>query len=108
MLARDAQDVMRRLARRETVFCSAAGKKDDGRRFTRTLNAIRVIASSGRFSPLVENDFKKALIAYLEDSHQSHAVGDFTNTLTVLMRDEQEAATRAIEAARWARPIAPA
>ncbi len=100
---------MRRLARRETVFCSAAGKKkDDGRRFTRTLNAIRVIASSGRFSPLVENDFKKALIAYLEDSHQSHAVGDFTNTLTVLMRDEQEAATRAIEAADPARPIAPA
>ncbi len=99
LLARDAQNVMRRLARRETVFCSAAGKKNDGRSFTRTFNAIRIITSSGRFSPLVENDFKKALIAYLEDSHQSRAVGDFTNTLTVLMRDEQEAATRAIDAA---------
>lgn len=99
LLARDAQDVMRRLARRETVFCSAAGKKSDGRSFTRTLNAVRTIVLSGRFSLLIENDFKKALIAYLEESHQSRAVGDFTNTLTVLMRDEQEAATRAIDAA---------
>ena len=81
------------------MFCSAAGKKNDGRSFTRTLNAVRTIVLSGRFSLLVENDFKKALIAYLEESHQSRAVGDFTNTLTVLMRDEQEAATRAIDAA---------
>ena len=46
-------------ATRDGVLLRSRQEKDDGRRFTRTLNAIRVIASSGRFSPLVEKRFQE-------------------------------------------------
>ncbi len=99
LLARDAQDAMRRLARRETVFCSAGGKSSDGRSFSRTPNAVQTLLFSSRFPLLIETEFKAALVAYLRDFHQARAIGDFTNTLTVLMREEQEAAARALDAA---------
>lgn len=98
-VAHDAQYVMRKLARRETVFFSMLSKKDtSGKNFARMGNAVRAVILSGAFPVMANTEFKEAVLAFLQDSHQDDCLDEFVNTLAVLMRDEQELSNEAIAA----------
>lgn len=99
LVAHDAEEAMRRLAPRTTLFYSLPSAKSTTRhRFARMQNGIRYIIESANFSVYVENEFKRAMLAFLESRHQEDCANLFGNTLTVLMRNEQELSTRAVSA----------
>lgn len=88
-VALDAVAVMERLVKRGSVFCSTPPKRATATTaFERTDNAVRLLATSPRFPRHVRDTLAPAVLSYLESSHQSEAIDEFTNTLEVLLRAE--------------------